>query len=120
MAGVVALPFHLIVSLSGLTLLATLHFPAGFETRYGGPPSAPGAFLEPAVPALPIELLSLDTIADHAAKLWGGGQNRVKRIVITKKGERVIYNRFPAAQISAPRTEIYFTGVILKYCGVNS
>lgn len=75
-AGVLGLPFHFMITLSGLIIFNTVYFPSIWQIPYHGDRAAFGreAFgLYERPPArLPGSLSSLDAMAANAQRLWGG------------------------------------------------
>jgi uncharacterized iron-regulated membrane protein len=84
LTGVVALPFHLIISLSGLIIFFATYFPAGWQAAYDGDRQA---FSQDANQAFqrgkaeaPGSLSSLDAMTREAQRLWGGGEPAQVRV----------------------------------------
>ncbi|MBR0858468.1 PepSY domain-containing protein [Bradyrhizobium liaoningense] len=77
-AGVLGLPFHVVISVSGLVILFSLYFPSSIwavyrqDARLFGR-EAYGSYVRP--PARhPADLISFDTIVAKAKSVWGQGE----------------------------------------------
>ena len=75
LTGIVALPFHFLISLSGLIIFFAIYFPTVIERIY---PANPGAFSTEAfgnytrsATGEPATLASLDAMHDRARSAWG-------------------------------------------------
>jgi len=77
-AGVLGLPFHVVISLSGLVILFSLYFPSSIwavyrqDARLFGR-EAYGSYVRPPTKR-PAELTSFDTIVAKARSVWGQGE----------------------------------------------
>ncbi|WP_445219479.1 PepSY-associated TM helix domain-containing protein [Bradyrhizobium sp. Pa8] len=77
-AGVLGLPFHVVISVSGLVILFSLYFPSSIwavyrqDARLFGR-EAYGSFVRPPAKR-PADLISFDTIVAKAKSVWGQGQ----------------------------------------------
>jgi uncharacterized iron-regulated membrane protein len=76
LAGVLGLPFHLMITLSGLIIFFSIYFPSGWHAAYKGDRQA---FLEEAygrykrpVANAPGKLASLDAMVAEASRAWDG------------------------------------------------
>jgi uncharacterized iron-regulated membrane protein len=80
--GVLGLPFHFLITLSGLVIFWAVYFPQAHEGVYGGGAKAKAAVqaegygryrptTSPAAPAQPLG--SLDAMAEQARQRWGPG-----------------------------------------------
>lgn len=84
LAGVLGLPFHFIISLSGLIIFFSLYFPSVWQTAYGGETErfnreTWGTYTRPkANQAAP--LASLDAMIAEARRQWGGDEPMYLRI----------------------------------------
>jgi uncharacterized iron-regulated membrane protein len=76
-AGIVALPFHVGITLSGLVIAYAIYFPSGWQLPYQGDRSAFGREVFPAYVRAPAgrhgASASLDVLAAEARRLWQGG-----------------------------------------------
>lgn len=79
LTGVLALPFHIAISLSGLIVLYAIYFPSGWQVAYADRATfhqeAFGAYSRPKVNE-PGQLASLDAMAHEARRLWDGDELR--------------------------------------------
>ncbi len=78
-AGVLGLPFHFIISLSGLIIFFSIYFPSTTELAYGGDrrsfnQEAFGNFSRPKANAPAAASVPLDTLVAEASRLWEGGR----------------------------------------------
>jgi len=78
-AGVLGLPFHFIISLSGLIIFFSIYFPSTTDLAYGGDrrsfnQEAFGNFSRPKANAPAATAVSLDSLVLEASRLWDGGQ----------------------------------------------
>ena len=76
LTGVLALPFHFVMALSGLIIFFTIYFPTVVSIAYDGDRAAFnrdafGSFQREAVGA-PGAVASLDQMAAEATRIWGG------------------------------------------------
>jgi len=87
LTGVVALPFHFMIALSGLVIFITIYFPQLHAGAYGTDARAKAAFMadaygkyarKPAGAQGP--LASLDAMRATAQQQWGGGQPYFVRV----------------------------------------
>ncbi len=77
--GVLGLPFHFIISLSGLIIFFSIYFPSTTELAYGGDrrsfnQEAFGNYTRPKAGAPATSAVSLDSLVLEASRLWGGGK----------------------------------------------
>lgn len=83
-AGVIGFPFHFLIALSGLIILFTLYFPAGWAVLYQNDPRAFTRDLADryARPRLnqPADRLPLDQLAAQASARWQGAPPSMVRI----------------------------------------
>lgn len=80
LTGVVALPFHFMIALSGLIIFITIYFPQLHAGAYGTDAKAKAAFMAEAygkyarkAARAPGQLASLDAMRATALQQWGGG-----------------------------------------------
>ena len=126
-AGVLALPFHILITFSGLAIFYFAFFPAPLEfTHEGGERQL---FVESrsgysrARANQPAGMASLDKMIAHARELWGGGQ--AARVTITFPGDANAYVRVTRTVddlVPNDPRPAYFdaqTGSLLKYSGIR-
>ncbi|MDP2226536.1 MAG: PepSY-associated TM helix domain-containing protein, partial [Moraxellaceae bacterium] len=87
--GVLALPFHFVISLSGLMIFATLYFPSTWQRVYEGDQrtfsaEAHGTIRLPKA-GRPAGMASFDAMAAEARRLWGDGPLRT--IIVRNPGD---------------------------------
>ncbi len=78
LTGVIGLPFHFAISLSGLVIFYALYFPSGIWSVYRGDnqqfvKEAYDVFTRPKLKQ-PGELMPLNEIVDRASRSWSGGE----------------------------------------------
>jgi len=124
LSGVLGLPFHLVMTLSGLIIFFNIYFPQAPDLAYGAEdnPRAAfvsegfGSFSRPAAGA-PGGLASLDSMLARAEAEWGGGKPYFVRV--WHPGDAASYvemRRSFAEQVTMNRDQIYFaatTGDVL-------
>lgn len=81
LTGVVALPFHFVIALSGLIIFVNIYFPQAPSLAYAHADSPVDAYLEEgrgrygrAAAGTPGALASLDAMLAEAERLWSGGK----------------------------------------------
>jgi uncharacterized iron-regulated membrane protein len=119
--GVLLLPFHLVMTLSGLIIFFSIFFPGTWKAAYGGDERSfsRDAFggLERPRANRPGKIASLDAMADEAARRWGGG--RVYYARVRHPGDAASYvemRRSYAHDLEMNRDQVYFdaaTGAVL-------
>jgi len=125
--GVLGLPFHFLITLSGLVIFWAIYFPQAHEGVYGGGAKAKaavqaegyGRYRPKAVPgAAPLPLASLDAMADQARARWGNGAEPYF-VRVWKPGQADSYvelRRSYASEVSMNLDQLYFdaaTGQLL-------
>jgi uncharacterized iron-regulated membrane protein len=119
--GVLALPFHFVMPLSGLIIFSALYFPGTWHSAYAGDRSAfsrevQGNYQRPKAGA-PGALGSLDEMAAEAERRFGGGKPYFLRVAhVGDAASYVELRRSHAADVSMNRDRIYFdaaTGTVL-------
>ncbi len=84
LTGVFALPFHVVILLSGLLILFPLYLPAGILAVYPGQPSEFGQEADAAysrsASGIPGPLASLDQMMTQARLHWGNGEPAFVRV----------------------------------------
>lgn len=121
LTGVVALPFHLLIALSGLVIMFELYLPSGWKAAY--PDRA--AFAAESADTFrrdkakrPGALASLDAMTAEARRLWGQGEPAQLRV--WHPGDANAYVEVRRAvddRVTMDREIIYFdgtTGAVLK------
>jgi uncharacterized iron-regulated membrane protein len=114
--AVLALPFHLMITYTGLITLMTLYMPWGLLANFSDPRMA-FAELQPKVPpaahaATPAPLAPIGPMLEQVRQVWGDG--RVGSVRIANPGDasaRVTISRHPAHTIAADDATIIFDGV---------
>ncbi len=116
LTGVLALPFHLMITLTGIVIVLPIVLPAGVQMLYGGGierfySDAIGGFERPragiAAPPAP-----LDPMVEEARRLWGGGEPAV--VFVVHPGDAAAYvriNRATGDRISLNNDPVFFDGV---------
>lgn len=123
--GVLALPFHFIITLSGLIIFIFVYWPAAWGPAYGSGERRTvtedvfGRFSRPAEAKPGGILASLDQLAAHAAGLWGGTAPSFVRV--WHPGDAASYveiRRSSQDSITLPVNAAYFdaaTGALLHH-----
>lgn len=124
LVGVLGLPFHFAITLSGLVIFYAVYFPSVPETVYGGDRAgfnrdAYGSF-QREVTGVPrgAPIASLDSMAAEARETWGGAPPYLVRV--WNPGDRnatVEMRRTPARSVDMVLDILYFdatTGTLLK------
>lgn len=124
LTGVIGLPFHVVVTLSGLIIFIGIYFPQAHQGAYGSGDGAKAAYTAEAYgryarPAAgqPGALASLDAMAARAERQWGGGRPYFVRV--WHPGDANSYvemRRSYARDITMNLDQIYFdagTGAVL-------
>jgi len=82
--GVLGLPFHVAITLSGVVIIFSTYFPTVWQIAYRGDPQAFFADAyganRPARTGRPGATASFDAMIDQARGLWGGGPARTLRV----------------------------------------
>lgn len=115
LTGVLALPFHALILLSGLLILFPLYLPAAIEALYSGQAGqfavqADAAYSRPAT-GTPGPLASLDGMLTQARQHWGGGTPAFVRV--WHPGDANAYveiSRSVADRLSVDGQTLYFDG----------
>ena len=122
MTGVLLLPFHLVMTLSGLIIFFSTFFPGTWKAAYDGEREGllPGRVRRPTNarrPNRPGTMGSLDAMAAEAARRWGGGRSSTCGSGIP--GDAASYvemRRSYASDLEMNRDQVYFdaaTGAVL-------
>jgi uncharacterized iron-regulated membrane protein len=113
--GVLALPFHFIMPLSGLIIFFSLFFPGTWHAAFQGDRQAFnreafGSYQRPKL-SQPGTLGSLDAMAAEAERLWGGGPPSLVRVLNAGDAASVVeVRRAFRAEVSRNRDVVYFDG----------
>jgi len=124
-SAVLALPFHLMITYTGLVTLATLYMPFGIAANYANPDK----FFEAVFPdreamersGQPAPLASIDPMMRAASADWGG--KAVGFIRIVNPGDRnasVTLTRAPSEAIGSRGETLAFDGATGKRLGASS
>lgn len=117
--GVLGLPFHFLITLSGLVIFWAIYFPQAHEGVYGSGAQAKaavqaegyGRYRPQAAPeAVPLPLASLDAMADQARARWGDGAEPYF-VRIWKPGQADSYvelRRSYASEVSMNLDQLYY------------
>lgn len=124
LTGVLGLPFHFVMTLSGLIIFITMYFPQAHSGVYGSGKEAKAAFTAEAYGKFtrpkakaPGTLASLDAMAAHAEREWAGGRPYFVRV--WHPGDANSYvelRRSYARDVTMNLDQIYFdaaTGAVL-------
>ncbi|MEH6433761.1 PepSY-associated TM helix domain-containing protein [Massilia sp. DD77] len=124
LTGVLALPFHFVITLSGLVIFFSMYFPQAQRGAYEGAKAkqaftaeAYGKFARPKA-GVPGTMASLDAMAAQAEQQWQGGQPYFVRV--WHPGDANSYvelRRSYAKDITMNLDQIYFdaaSGAVLK------
>ncbi|TWB10719.1 putative iron-regulated membrane protein [Nitrospirillum amazonense] len=119
--GVLALPFHLMITFSGIVIVLPVVFPAGTTLLYAGDMNrfyaeAVGNYDRPAVGAA-APLLPLDPLVDRARRLWAAETGRdvaVAQVGVVHPGDAGAYVRITRLnddRVTLHNDPLYFDGV---------
>lgn len=116
LAGVLGLPFHFMMALSGLVIFFSLYMPWTWKAAYQGDNAAFtadtfGNFRRPALKA-PGSLGSIDALVAEAERRWGEGSRAsfVRIANPTDAASVVEVRRSGSKEVSLSREQIYFDG----------
>lgn len=116
LTGVLVLPFHLVITLSGLIIFFSLYFPTVISTVYQGDPEAffkdtYGIYRRDQA-GKPAALASLEAMAQDASHLWDGGRPSFVRVWHPGDVNSIVEMRrwFPDDAVTMKREVIYFDG----------
>lgn len=115
--AVLALPYHLMITYTGLITLMPLYMPWGVQAAYRDDPRTFTAEVFGSQPPVrrsgqAAPLVAIDPILAEAARLWEGG--RVARVTIRNPGDaeaRIDINRGDDDRLAASRQSLVFHGV---------
>ena len=121
LTGVLAMPFHFVIALSGLMIFFAIYFPSAWQVAY---PGNKQAFNNDARDSFQRgkarqrgELGSLDAMLAQARRAWGSGE--VSQVRMHHPGDANAYvevRRSPARQVTRDTQSVYFdaaSGVML-------
>ncbi|WP_277186936.1 PepSY domain-containing protein [Caballeronia sp. BR00000012568055] len=125
--SVFGLPFHLMITYTGLVTLMTMYFPLGASTAFKTPVERQemmtqlSAFIQPGKPSgVKAELAPVDAMVREAQARWG--RDNVGRVTITLPGDanaRVAVSRGESARVSMSPQYMLFDGVTGKLIEVK-
>lgn len=125
--SVFGLPFHAMITYTGLVTLMTLYMPWGAQTAFRTPAQRQAmtaqrsAFIQPGKPSgKPAPLAPVDAMVRQAQARWG--QDNVGRVTVTLPGDadaRVAVSRGEAARVSMSPQYMLFDGVSGKLIDVK-
>lgn len=121
--GVLGLPFHFLISLSGLVIFFSIYFPSAWQAAYGSNQQAYNSdsfgTLRTPKAGRPGDLASLDAIAADARRLWNDSPLRYMTIRHAgDAGSVVQVGRLEEAGVSSTYDQAYFegpTGKLISY-----
>lgn len=125
LSGVLALPFHFLITLSGLVIFINIYFPTAYWASYGQTPAAKaayaleanGRYVRPKA-GTPGSLGSLDRMVAEAESQWSGG--RASYVRVWHPGDSASYvevRRSVAHEVTMNLDQVYFdaaSGAVLK------
>lgn len=115
-AGVLGLPFHFVITLSGLVIFYNLYFMSGWASAYGTAnlrtfnQEAFSSFARPKANR-PGELASLDAMAEQARRLWPGSE--LASLTVFYPGDAAAYvqlNASNADRVTSAASTAFFDG----------
>jgi len=116
LTGVIGLPFHFVITLSGLIIFITIYFPQAHWSVYGGGKEAKAAYTAEAYGRFarpkantPGTLASLDAMAGRAERKWAGGRPYFVRVWYPGDANSYVeLRRSYARDITMNLDQIYF------------
>lgn len=123
LTGVLVLPFHLMITITGIVIVLPIVLPAGVQALYGGDllrfyDDALGNYSRPRS-GIAAPLAPLDPMVAEAKRLWGGGEPAVVFVYNAGDAASVVrVNRDTGDHISLDVQPVFFdgvTGALLKY-----
>lgn len=122
--GVLGLPFHVAITLSGLVIFFTVYFPGAWETSYRGDRQlflreSYGIYARPKADRPGPPLASLDAMVAEASRRWDGGKPQLLRVFHPGDANAYVEVRrsFVEDRVTMPVDAIYFdagTGAVLS------
>lgn len=125
--SVLVLPFHILITFTGLVIFWSIYMPAGIQVHYDGDMNGFWAeaesFIEPERANQPAPLVSLVALERRARPYWHGGQTR--SIMVSHPGDRhalVQVNRLSNDRLSLYSDRVSFDGASgeLRTVWINS
>lgn len=123
MSGVLVLPFHLMITVTGIVIVLPIVLPAGVQALYGGDiqrfyDDALGNYSRPRS-GIAAPLAPLDPMVAEARRLWGDGEAAVVFVYNAGDAASVVrVNRDTGDRLSLDVQPVFFdgvTGALLKY-----
>ena len=113
--GVLGLPFHFLISLSGLVIFFSIYFPSAWQYAYEGDQQSyfADAFgtYRPVKTGEPGSTISFDTLAAEARRLWGGSPLRYMFIRNPGDAKAVVqFGRLDEGIVSSTYDQAYYEG----------
>lgn len=116
LSGMLLLPFHVMLALSGLVIFITVFFPQAHVATYGAEPKARAAFMAEAYgrnsarkTGEPGTLASLDAMRAEAGRLWGGGEPYFVRAWQPGTAAGIVeFRRSYAREVTMNLDQLYF------------
>lgn len=116
LTGVIGLPFHFLITLSGLIIFITIYFPQAHWGAYGSGKDAKAAYTADAYGRFtrtkanaPGTLASLDAMAERAEREWAGGKPYFVRIWHPRDANSYVeLRRSYARDVTMNLDQIYF------------
>lgn len=115
LSGVLGLPFHFLIGLSGLIIMFAVYFPTGWQAAYDGDrqalnEEASSAFKRGRAKS-PDTLASLDAMTAKATRLWGDGQPAQVRVYHPGDANSYVeVRRYSDDRVARDNRTIYFDG----------
>lgn len=122
--GVLGLPFHFFITLSGVVIFFTVYFASAWEMSYRGDRQAfvqesYGIYARPRLNQPGPPMASLDAMVDQASREWDGGTPQLLRVF--HRGDANAYvevrRSFVGDRVTMPVDALYFdagTGAVLS------
>lgn len=112
-AGVLGLPFHIAITLSGLVIFGATYFPSGWQAGYKDIQSyyadAFGSYDRPASGRPGRQMASLDAMAAGAQRMWDGDPPRYVQLVHPGDAAAyVIFDRSSGGRVAALTDAVWF------------
>ena len=124
LTGVLGLPFHFFITLSGLVIFFTVYFSAAWEMPYRGDRQAfvqesYGIYARPRLNRPGPPMTSLDAMVGQASREWGGGSPQLLRVFHPGDANAYVEVRrsFVDDRVTMPVDALYFdagTGAVLS------
>ncbi|NRD74850.1 PepSY domain-containing protein [Shewanella sp. VB17] len=119
-SSVLALPYHLMITYTGLITLMVMYMPWGVMTAYDGDVSAFRTEVKPRIEQVEAigvhdEMVELSTLLAQVTLLWG--ESPIKQVVITHpydKNSRVTFYQDTQQTVTDKRVSLVFNGITGK------